>query len=370
MLLAGLKIVEFSQVIAGPFGGVILSDLGAEVVKIEKPDGGDDGRTTGPAYLHGDSMTFLELNRGKKSMALDLKSQDGIAVLNRLLAESDVFIHNQRPDVVRSLGFDGETLLKQFPRLVYCQISAFGHKGPMELAPGYESIVQSYSGLASINGFPDRPPVRVGSSICDLGTGMWAAIGILAALRQRDRTGKGMIVNASLLETALSWSASAINNYVNTGAEPVRQGSAYTNMVPYQTFEASDGSLVVCAGNDRLFAKLAKVLGHPEWAQDPRYAKNRDRLKNRTEVVCLIQEILDRGTVAAWLEKLRDAAVPCAPVQSIPEVVNDQQVEALNILQSFEGEDLTLVGLPLSFDGKRPGFTHIAPRLGADNGTI
>lgn len=370
MLLAGLKVIEFSQVIAGPFGGVILSDLGADVIKIEKPNGGDDGRTTGPAYLQGDSLTFLELNRGKKSLALDLKTQEGITVLDRLLADADVFIHNQRPDVVRSLGFDGESLLKRFPRLVYCQISAFGHKGPMELAPGYESIVQSYSGLASTNGFPDRPPVRVGSSICDLGTGMWAVIGILAALRQRDKTGKGLIVNASLLETALSWSASAINSYVNTGTEPKRQGTAYTNMVPYQTFEASDGSVVVCAGNDRLFAKLAAALGRPEWAEDARYAKNRDRLRNRAELVASIQIILANDTVAAWLLKLRDAAVPCAPVQSIPEVVRDEQVIALDILQSFDDEKLTLVGLPLSFDDQRPRFGHLAPQLGADNGSI
>lgn len=370
MLLEGLKVVEFSQVIAGPFGGVIFSDLGADVIKIEKPNGGDDGRKTGPAFLHGDSLTFLELNRGKKSVTLDLKSEEGKAALHRLLADADVFIHNQRPDVAKKFGFDGETLLARFPRLVYCQISAFGHKGPMELAPGYESIIQSYSGLASINGFPDRPPVRVGVSVCDLGTGMWAVIGILAALRQRDRTGKGVIVNTSLLETALSWEALAINNYVNTGAEPKRQGTAYTNMVPYQTFDAADGSIVVCAGNDRLFSKLANVLGHPEWTEDVRYATNRARLANREEIVGLIQEVLATDTVASWLERLSAAAVPCGPVQTIPEVVNDPQVHALGILQSFREEDVTLVGLPLSFDGERPAFTGLSPRLGADNEAV
>lgn len=366
-MLEGLRVVEFTQVIAGPFAGAILSDFGADVIKIEKANGGDDGRVTGPAYLNGDSLTFLELNRGKRSFAVDLKQAGSLENMHRLIGTADVFIHNQRPDVARKFGFDGQSMLAKFPRLIYCQISAFGSAGPLELAPGYESIVQSFSGLASINGFPENPPVRVGSSICDLGSGMWSVIGILAALRKRDQTGEGTIVNASLLETALSWCASSVNNYVNTGARPKRQGSGFTNMVPYQTFDAADASLVICAGNDRLFAKLADVLGHPEWLQDERYKTNRARLKNRAEIVGLISAILKTDTAQKWVALLSEAGVPCCLVQTIPEALAHPQVEEIDIVQAVPDQPLKLVALPLSFNGKRPKFKHVAPQLGDYN---
>lgn len=366
-MLEGLKVVEFTQVIAGPFAGAILSDFGADVIKIEKANGGDDGRVTGPAYLNGDSLTFLELNRGKRSFAVDLKQADSLENMHRLIATADVFIHNQRPDVARKFGFDGQSMLAKFPRLIYCQISAFGNAGPLELAPGYESIVQSFSGLASINGFPENQPVRVGSSICDLGSGMWSVIGILAALRKRDQTGEGTIVNASLLETALSWCASSVNNYVNTGAQPKRQGTGFTNMVPYQTFDAADASLVICAGNDRLFAKLADVFGHPEWLADERYKTNRARLKNRAEIIGLISEILKKDTAQKWVASLSEAGVPCCLVQTIPEALAHPQVEEIDIVQAVPDQPLKLVALPLSFNGKRPKFKHVAPRLGDYN---
>lgn len=366
-MLDGLKVVEFTQVIAGPFAGAILSDFGADVVKVEKVNGGDDGRTTGPAFLNGDSLTFLELNRGKRSLAVDLKDPSSLKNMHRLIGEADIFLHNQRPDVARKFGFDGATLLAKLPRLIYCQISAFGHTGPLELAPGYESIVQYFSGLASTNGFAESPPVRVGSSICDLGSGMWSVIGILAALRKRDRTGQGTIINASLLETALSWCASSVNNYVNTGREPRRQGSAFTNMVPYQTFEAADASLVICAGNDRLFAKLAGVLGRAEWLDDPRFRANRARLDNRAEIVALISGILQTNSAAHWVAVLSEAGVPCCLVQTIPQALDHPQVRQLSIMQEVEGQPLKMVGLPLSFDGERPKFKGMAPRLGDYN---
>lgn len=366
-MLKDLRIVEFTQVLAGPFAGAIFSDLGAEIIKIERPDGGDSGRVTGKAYLNGDSLMFQELNRGKKSVTIDFKTEEGRAAFARLIATADIFFHNQRPDVVKAFKLDGETLCKAHPRLIYAQLSSFGHKGPMELAPGFEAIVQAYSGLSSINGFPDRPPVRLGASVVDLGGGMWTVIGILAALHQREKTGKGCIINTSLLETALNWNAAWINAYVNTGIEAKRMGTAFGNLVPYQTFDAADDAIVIAAGNDRLFAKLAGALGHPEWIADPRYATNRDRMDNRDDIIGKIGAVVKTKPRAYWQEKFTAAGVPNSPVNSISQAANDPQTQALEIIRAVPGEEMKLVGLPLSFNGVRPAQTGRAPSLGEHN---
>lgn len=366
-VLDGLRVIEMTQVIAGPLAGAILSDLGAEVIKVEKPNGGDDGRQTGPAFLDGDSLSFVELNRGKKSVTIDLKSEKGMADLLTLIESADIVLHNQRPDVIRKLGLDGETLLARFPRLIYCQISGFGHTGPMELEPAYESIVQAYSGLSSINGFPDKPPVRIGASVCDLGTGLWTILGALAALRRREVSGEGSIVDTSLLETGLSWSASAINALINMDIQPKRHGTGFANMVPYQTFDAPDGALVICAGNDRLFAKLAKVLRREDWLEDERFATNRARLIHREALVTQVTAELARGTRDGWLAQMREAGIPSSPVNDIADIIDDPQIAALDIVRKLPDADVTLVGLPLSFDGARPAHQFRSPRLGQHN---
>lgn len=366
-MLQGLRIVEFTQVLAGPFAGAIFSDLGAEVIKIERPDGGDSGRVTGAPFFHGDSLMFQELNRAKKSVTIDFKTEEGRAQFAALIATADIFFHNQRPDAIKNFKLDGETLCAAHPRLIYCALSSFGHKGPMELAPGFEAIVQAYSGLSSINGFPDKPPVRLGASVVDLGTGMWTVIGILAALHQREQTGKGCLINTSLLETALNWNAAWVNAYVNTGVEAKRMGTAFGNLVPYQTFEAADDSIVIAAGNDRLFAKLAEALGHPEWSSDPRYVTNRDRMTNRDDIVGKINEVLKTRPRAYWQEKFVALGVPHSPVNSISQAAADPQVAALDIIRPVPGIDMKLVGLPLSFDGERPAHTARAPLLGEHN---
>jgi formyl-CoA transferase len=366
-VLEGLRIVEFTQVLAGPFAGAIFSDLGAEVIKIERPDGGDSGRVTGKAFYNGDSLMFQELNRGKKSVTIDFKTEEGRKTFAELIATADIFFHNQRPDVVKQFKLDGETLCAAYPRLIYCGLSSFGHKGPMELTPGFETIVQAYSGLSSINGFPDRPPVRLGASVCDLGGGMWTVIGILTALHRRNETGKGCIINTSLLETALNWNASWVNAYVNTGVEAKRMGTAFGNLVPYQTFDAADDAIVIAAGNDRLFAKLCEALGHPEWIADPRYATNRDRMDNRDDIVGKISDVLKTQTRSHWTEKFTALGVPHSPVNSISQATNEAQVEALGIIRDVPGVEMRLVGLPLSFDGERPPTTSRAPGLGEHN---
>ncbi|MCX7200974.1 MAG: CoA transferase [Burkholderiales bacterium] len=365
--LAGLKVVEIGQVLAGPFAGAIFSDLGAQVIKIERPEVGDDARLMGKAFRHGDSLTFQVFNRGKQSVTLDLKSAEGIEALHAIVADADVLVHNLRPGVPADLGIDGPTMCARHPRLVYAEMSAFGHRGPMADRPGYEPLIQAYSGLSSINGDPDGPPVRIGASVCDQGTGMWVVIGALSLLQRRAHTGLGGIVQGSLLETALTWSAQKSDAWLNEGALPQRHASGHPGFVPYEAFDASDAPLLICVGNDRLFVKFAQVLGRPDWTHDARFRSNRDRLANNDALLEQIRALMITNTRDAWIDALEDAGVPCAPLHTLPEAMEQPQVQALGLVQHVPGEDFRLTGLPLSFDGERPAISGPAPRLGADN---
>ncbi len=362
--LAGLRVVELGQVLAAPFAGMILADLGAEVVKVEKPDGGDDARRMGPSHRGGDALTFHAFNRGKRSMALDLSVPGGKAALLDLLATADVFVHNLRPDVVERFGIGPEVMTARFPRLVYCELSAFGHKGPKRLDPGYEPLVQAFSGLSSINGFPDRPPVRTGPSVCDLGSGMWVVIGALSALRERERTGRGAALSAALLETALMWANGPVDALVNEDRASARYGTGHPNLVPYQTFATANAPIMVAAGNDRLFAKLVMALGCPELAHDPDFRGNRDRLRNRDVLVARLSAILATRDREHWLGALAAAGVPCSPVHDLAEALAHPQVAALDPMRPVPGSHLRLLGLPLHFDGQRPEPAGPAPALG------
>ncbi|HWT09874.1 MAG TPA: CoA transferase [Roseomonas sp.] len=366
-VLAGLRVIELGQVLAGPFAGAIFADLGAEVIKVEKPDGGDDARQMGPAFRHGDALNFHEFNRGKKSVTLDLKSPDGVAALHRLLGDADIMVHNLRPGVAETLGIGPDAVTARHPRLIYCAMSAFGHLGPESLRPGYEPLLQAFGGLSSITGEPGGPPVRMGASVVDQGTGLWTVLGALAMLERRHRTGRGGVVNTSLLETALLWAGQKISGYVNTGKVGERHASGHPNLVPYQAFDAADGPILVCCGNDRLFARFAAELGHPEWVADPLYATNRARLMNQATLLPMIAALMRGVKRAEWLDRLQHIGVPCAPVNSIPEVLAEPQVQAMGMVQPVPGEDFSLVAMPLSFDGERPRMRGGAPRLGADN---
>jgi formyl-CoA transferase len=363
-ILAGIKVVELGQVLAGPFAGAILADLGAEVIKIEKPDGGDDARQMGPAFRRGDALNFHEFNRGKRSVVLDLKSPAGVDALHDLLADADILVHNLRPGVAEALGIGPAEVTARHSRLIYCAMGAFGHVGPLKDRPGYEPLFQAFAGLSAITGEPGGPPVRMGASVVDQGTGMWTVIGALAALQQRARTGRGCVVNTSLFETALMWGGQKISAYVNMGKLPERHASGHPNFVPYQAFETADGPLLVCCGNDRLFAKFAAVLGRTDWPADPRFATNRQRLAHRDALLPQIADVLRSRPRAALAEALVAAGVPCAPVNGIPEVMAEPQTEAVGMLQPVPGEDFSLVAMPLSFDGQRPRIRHGAPRLG------
>jgi formyl-CoA transferase len=369
-VLAGLRVVEVGQVLAGPFVGAILADLGAEVIKVERVEGGDDARRMGPAFRHDDAMTFHIFNRGKKSVALDLRSAGGLAAFERLAATADIVVHNLRPGAPEALGIDGPGLTARHPRLIYCAISAFGHLGPMAMRPGFEPLIQAYSGLSAINGGPDDPPMRAGASVCDQGSAMWTVIGALAMLERRHRTGRGGILQTSLLETALMWCGQKSDALLNTGAMPERHRSGHPSLVPYEAFEAADGPFMICAGNDRLFAKLAAVLGHGEWAGDPRFATNRARLANKAALFALMAPVLAGRTRAAWIEALEAAGVPAAQIHTLPEALAQPQVRALGMFQPVPGEDFALTAMPISIDGERPRIAHGAPRLGQDNAAL
>jgi crotonobetainyl-CoA:carnitine CoA-transferase CaiB-like acyl-CoA transferase len=363
-ILQGLRVLELGQVLAGPFAGAIFADLGADVIKLERVDGGDDARHMGPPFRHGDALNFQVFNRGKRSVAVDLKSDAGQAAFGRLVADADIFIHNLRPGVAQALGLDSTTLCARHPRLIYGEISAFGHTGPMALRPGYEPLIQAFSGLSSLNGGPDDPPMRSGSSLCDQGTGMWLVIGALALLHRRQITGRGGVIEASLLETAMVWNAQKADAFVNEGRLPERHRSGHPGFVPYEAFDTADAPLLICCGSDRLFAKLASAMGQPGWVTDTRFASNRARLAHKAVLMDLLAPLLREHPRDAWIDRFEAAGVPCAPVHSVPEALAHPQVQALGLLQTVPGEDFRLTALPMTIDGHRPGPRHGAPRLG------
>jgi formyl-CoA transferase len=363
-VLAGLRVIELGQVLAGPFAGAIFADLGAEVTKVERAEGGDDARRMGPDFRHGDALTFHIFNRGKRSAALDLRSAAGQEAFARLVAEADILVHNLRPGVPKALGIDAETLTARHPRLIYGEISAFGHLGPMASRPGFEPLIQAYSGLSSLNGGEEDPPIRAAASLCDQGSAMWLVIGVLALLHRRTLTGRGGVVQTSLLEAALAWGAQKVDAYRGTGALPERHRSGHPALAPYEAFEAADGPFIICAGNDRLFAKLAAVLDRPDWIADPRFATNRARLRNKAALFAELHPVLRTRNRAAWIAALEAVGVPAAEINTVPEMLAEPQVAALGMFLDVPGEDFTLTGLPLSLDGARPRIRAGAPRLG------
>ena len=366
MMLAGLKVVEMGQNLAGPYGAQILADLGAEVIKVERPSG-DDARGWGTRVTNDTTTMFMTMNRNKKSITIDMKTSEGRSQMQSLMMGADIFLHNMRPGSLANLGLDSTSVRNKFPSVIYCDIGAFGHLGPLKDQPGYEPLMQAYGGLVSINGHPDGPVARIAVSLIDIGTGMWTAIGALAALHNRHKTGKGCTINTSLYETALAWGNYHMAEYHMTGEVPVRQASGHPAVVPYQAFDGADGRFMILAGNDRLFEKLAHVLGKPEWVDDTRYKINQNRVKNRDKLIESVQAIVCKEPRKSWVEKLQAAGVPSAPIQTIPEVLETPQTKALDILEDVPGTTLKLVGMPVSFNGKRPIMRTVPPRLGSSN---
>ncbi len=368
--LTGVKVVELANNIAGPYAAYILALLGADVLKVERPESGDDARGWGPPFWRGTSATFQALNVNKRGITLDLKDAAQVAWLTDYVKGCDVLVHNLRPGVMGGLGLGSEALRAVNDRLVYCSISAFGPTGPMQRHPGYEPMVQAFSGLFSINGYPDRPGVRIGTSVLDLGSAVWAALGCIAGLLQRTQTGKGCVVDASLYETALGLLTVHFARFQTSGKLPERHPSGSESVVIFQAFDTADGQIIVAAANDRLFVKLAGVLGHPEWAQDVRFKTNADRVAHKGVLLPAVAEIMRSRTTAEWVERLDAVAVPSAAINDISVMKAHPQTAALAMVQPVPEVELDLMSLPLSFDGSRPAIRTRAPKLGEHNGEV
>jgi formyl-CoA transferase len=364
MMLTRTRVIELGQALAAPFAAEILADLGADVIKAEKPDGGDDARRWGPPFWGDDAALFHQVNRNKRSICVNLKDAGERDRFIEFIGTADVFLHNLRPGAADALGIGPAAMRARFPRLIYGDLGAFGHRGELRDRPAYELLLQAFGGLMSITGEPGGDPVRCGPSLNDLGTGMWAAIGVLAALIQRGRTGEGCLVQTSLFETALCWGGIPAVNYLASGVAPKPEGASHPSLVPYGAFETGSGRLMIGAGNDRLFARFAAVLGRPEWLDDARFRDNPARVKNRAALTNLINARLSEDSRAAWTARLEAAGVPCAPIQTIPEALAHSQTDALGMVQDGGGQNgARLVGMPLSFDGARPVTRSPAPAL-------
>ena len=368
--LAGIKVLEIGQNIAGPYASEILSSLGAEVIKVERPETGDDARGWGPPFWRGTATTFQAMNHGKKSITLDMKNPEDLAWIKSFLGECDVLIQNMRPGSLEEIGLGAAELCALHPHLIYCSLGALGHKGPKRLTPGYEPMVQAFSGMFSVNGAEDGPTARVGMQVLDLGTGVWAALGCLAALYRRQVTGVGGTVDTSLFETAMGWLQVMMAGYHATGQQPQRHRSGNPNVVVFQALPTADGEVVVAAANDRLFAKLARVVGRPDWATDARYATNALRVSNKSSLLPELEAVFKTRTSQHWMDALEEVGVPCAPIQDFQQVVADPQTQAIEILQTVPEVELNVVGLPVSFDGERPPLKARAPLLGEHNADI
>lgn len=362
--LAGLVVIELGHSVAAPFAGQILADLGAEVIKVEKAEG-DDARHWGPPFWEGASSSFQPLNRSKKSVVCELRDPAQLAALKLLIHDrADIVLQNLRPGQVEKLGLDGAALLADKPELIYCNVGAFGRAGPLKDRPGYDPLMQAFGGIMSTTGEAGRPPVRVGPSIVDLGTGMWAVIGMLTALNRRRDTGRGGVIDVSLFETAAGWMSLLAAYYQASGELPTRLGSGAIGIVPYRAYQTKDSDLVVAAGSDALFRTLARVLGHPEWSDDPRFSSNPKRVENQSALYALIEaEMAKRGN-AEWIALLEQAGIPCAPVQNVAEMIAHEQTRALGLMQDVPDSAMKFIGLPISFDGTRPPIRSRPPRLG------
>jgi crotonobetainyl-CoA:carnitine CoA-transferase CaiB-like acyl-CoA transferase len=365
--LEGTKVVDVTTSIAGPYCAEILAALGAEVVKIERPDTGDDARAWGPPFWNGESAMFLSVNAGKRSLAVSLADERGREIVRRLADGADVFIQSLRPGLAERMGLGPEVIRARNRRIVYCSVGAYGHVGPLSHEPGYDALMQAAGGLISITGEPGRTGVRVGSSLIDMGTGIWSALAIVAALLERERTGEGTTVDTSLYETALGYIGYHLVGYLADGTVPSRQGTRFPMVAPYQVFPTRDGELMIAGGNDRLFALLCGVVGMSGLVSDERFSTNPDRVRNREELVTLLSSRLRERDTADWHARLTAAGVPAAPVADIADVANAPQTSALEMMQPIahpQIPELRLAALPLSFDRERAAHRSPPPIVG------
>jgi crotonobetainyl-CoA:carnitine CoA-transferase CaiB-like acyl-CoA transferase len=371
--LRDIRVLDVTTSLAGPYCAQLLAALGADVVKVERPGTGDDARAWGPPFWDGESPMFLSANAGKRSLACSLRRPEGREIVLRLADEADVFLQSLRPGLAERYGLGAGELRARNPRLVYCSVGAYGRTGPRREEPGYDALMQAAGGLISVTGEPGRTGVRVGTSVVDLGTATWAALGIVAALLERERSGHGAVVDVSLYETAVSYLGYHLAGYLADGTIPRRDGSRFPMVAPYQVLRTGDGELMVAAGNDRLFASLCREVGLEELIEDIRFRTNPDRVANRDELVALVEARLAEDTTDSWQERLARAGVPAAPVADVADVACSPQTEALGLLQPLDHPSiagLRLPALPLSLETERLRHRSGPPLLGQHTAEI
>lgn len=376
--LEGLRVLDLSRVLAGPWAGQLLADLGADVVKIERPEQGDDTRHWGPPWLKGhdgadtrDAAYFMCANRNKRSVLADLSSAEGQQLIRDLAAQADVLLENFKVGGLAQYGLDYESLKAVNPRLIYCSISGFGQTGPYAKRPGYDFLIQGMGGLMSVTGRPDAEagggPMKVGVALTDVMTGMYATVGILAALAHRERSGCGQHVDLALLDVQVASLANQTTNYLIGGVVPQRMGNAHPNIVPYQDFPTHDGHMIIAVGNDTQFARLCQTLGHPEWAEDSRFASNAARVAHRQPLVALLSEATRARTTQDWIAQMEAAGVPCGPVNTVDEVFADPQVVARGLAVSLPhpvASEVTTVANPIRLSATPVNYRSAPPLLG------
>ncbi|MCF6094948.1 CoA transferase [Microaerobacter geothermalis] len=365
--LTGVKVLDLTRVLAGPFCTMMLGDLGADVIKVEAPGGSDDTRGWGPPYTGGESAYYLCTNRNKRGITLNLKSEEGRAIVKKMAATSDVLIQNFKVGTMEKWGLGYEDLKKINSGLVYCSISGFGHEGPYQHLPGYDYIVQAMGGMMSITGSEETGPMKVGVAIADLATGMFAAISILAALHERTKSGEGQHVDISLFDSQIAILANVASNYLISGNIPKRYGNQHPNIVPYQVFKAKDGEMVIAVGNDRQFEKLCQLMNREELSKDPRFSTNSSRLENRETIIPILQEELMKKGVKEWQVLLNEAGIPNGPINNMEQIFQDPQVEARQMKITMPhptAEMVSLVGSPLKLSRTSVEYLRHPPLAG------
>ena len=378
--LSSIRVLDLSRVLAGPWCSQMLADLGADVIKVEKPGEGDDTRSWGPPFFAPEeneqeklSAYFISANRGKKSIAIDMAKPEGQALIKQLASKCDVVLENFKVDGLKKYGLDYESLRKINQKLIYCSITGFGQHGPYRHQAGYDFMVQGMCGLMSVTGEKDGDPMKVAVALVDIMTGMYATVGIQAALMEREKTGKGKHIDVALLDVGIAMMGNIALNYLVSRESPKRYGNAHANIVPYEAFATSDGHIILTVGNDHQFGHFCDIAGRSEWKNDPRFKTNTDRVLNREELLPLIRQVMKAHSKEWWLQKLHDAGVPCGPINTLEDVFNDSQVQARGI--EIKGKDkhhhdVPMVRNPLLFDNEPVISNHAPPLLGQHTETV
>jgi crotonobetainyl-CoA:carnitine CoA-transferase CaiB-like acyl-CoA transferase len=364
--LQGIRVLDLSRVLAGPYCTMVLGDLGAEVIKVEPPEG-DETRGWGPPFAGGESAYYLCVNRNKRDVVINLKTDEGKTVLRELAMQSDVLVENFRPGTLQKFGLDFETLHALNPKLIYCSITGFGQTGSMKDKPGYDFMIQASGGLMSITGEPEGEPMKTGVAVVDLFAGQNAIIAILAALQARTLGGEGQHLDIALFDSQLGWLANVASNYLISGKLPKRHGNAHANIVPYQSFQARDGWFAIAVGNDRQFARLCELLGKPELGVDEKFSTNSARVQNREEIIAILAGIFKTASVSEWLQKLDEAEIPCGPINNFEQVFSMPQVKEREMLVKMNHPtigELPLVGSPLKMSATPVEYRLPPPLMG------